>query len=299
MDNTNPYAELEQKYANNINQQNDLLNQQSNIQTEQSKANTEQVINEIEQQRKYAQQDFNKEARGAYQDYKKLTNPYGVQAENVFSNGLGNSGYSETSKLNAFNTYQNRYATARESTDRLMEDFNNQITEAKLSGNKELAEIALNKLQTQMDNLWNQLSFDTNLTSNKVNYDQWLKQFEYQKQQDEIANAFAREQFEYQKQQDAIANSYRSSSSSSDDYFNQILADYLASLNEEENNSGNSNSTNTQQNKTDKNSVLYQKPSSSRLSIVDVGNNLAQGKIPTTYWKDSVTSAYNNFGLYG
>lgn len=213
MDNTNPYAELEQKYANNINQQNDLLNQQSNIQTEQSKANTQQAINEIEQQRKYAQQDFNKEARGAYQDYKKLTNPYGVQAENLFSNGLGNSGYSETSKLNAYNTYQNRYATARESTDRLMEDFNNQVTQARLSGNKELAEIALNKLQTQMDNLWNQLSLDTTLAGNKVSYNQWLKEFEYQKEQDALANAFAREQFEYQKQQDAISNARASSSS--------------------------------------------------------------------------------------
>lgn len=260
MDNTNPYAELEQKYANNINQQNDLLNQQSNIQTEQSKANTEQVINEIEQQRKYAQQDFNKEARGAYQDYKKLTNPYGVQAENVFSNGLGNSGYSETSKLNAFNTYQNRYATARESTDRLMEDFNNQITEAKLSGNKELAEIALNKLQTQMDNLWNQLSFDTNLTSNKVNYDQWLKQFEYQKQQDEIANAFAREQFEYQKQQDAISNarsyysssggsSGSSSSSNYDDLINSLFTDTSKVSEESTSNSNNSSSANNSNNK--------------------------------------------------
>lgn len=299
MDNTNPYAELEQKYANNINQQNDLLNQQSNIQTEQSKANTEQVLNEIEQQRKYAQQDFNKEARGAYQDYKKLTNPYGVQAENIFSNGLGNSGYSETSKLNAYNTYQNRYATARESTDRLMEDFNNQITQAKLSGNKELAEIALNKLQTQMDNLWNQLSFDTTLTSNKVNYDQWVKQFEYQKQQDEIANAFAREQFEYQKQQDAIANSYRSSASSSDDYFNQILSDYLASLNGEGNNPEGTNSTNAQSYEVDKNSVLYQEPSNSRLSIVDVGNDLFQNKIPINYNKDPIKNAYSNFGLYG
>lgn len=260
MDNTNPYAELEQKYANNINQQNDLLNQQSNIQTEQSKANTEQVINEIEQQRKYAQQDFNKEARGAYQDYKKLTNPYGVQAENVFSNGLGNSGYSETSKLNAFNTYQNRYATARDSTDRLMEDFNNQITEAKLSGNKELAEIALNKLQTQMDNLWNQLSFDTNLTSNKVNYDQWLKQFEYQKQQDEIANAFAREQFEYQKQQDAISNarSYYSSSGGSsgnasssnyDDLINSLFTDTSKVSEDNTSKSNNSSSTNNSNNK--------------------------------------------------
>lgn len=260
MDNTNPYAELEQKYANNINQQNDLLNQQSNIQTEQSKANTEQVINEIEQQRKYAQQDFNKEARGAYQDYKKLTNPYGVQAENVFSNGLGNSGYSETSKLNAYNTYQNRYATARESTDRLMEDFNNQITEAKLSGNKELAEIALNKLQTQMDNLWNQLSFDTNLTSNKVNYDQWLKQFEYQKQQDEIANAFAREQFEYQKQQDAISNarsyysssggsSGSSSSSNYDDLVNSLFTDTSKVSEDNTSKSNNSSSTNNSNNK--------------------------------------------------
>ena len=217
MDNNNPYADLEQKYANNINQQNEWLNESEKIQNEQIDANTKQTLNEIEQQRKYTQQDFNKEARGAYQDYKNLVNPYGVQAENIYSNGLGNSGYSETSKLNAYNTYQNRYATARESTDRLMEDFNNQMTQAQLEGNRELAQVALNKLQTQMDNLWNQLNFDSSLAQNKVNYNQWLDEFNYQKQQDEIANAFAREQFEYQKQQDAISNarSYYSSSGGS------------------------------------------------------------------------------------
>lgn len=217
MDNNNPYADLEQKYANNINQQNEWLNESEKIQNDQINANTQQTLAEIERQRGYAQQDFNKEARGAYQDYQKLINPYGVQAENVFSNGLGNSGYSETSKLNAYNTYQNRYAMAKESTDRLMEDFNNQMTQAQLEGNRELAQVALNKLQTQMDNLWNQLNFDSSLTQNKANYNQWLEQFNYQKQQDEIANAFAREQFEYQKQQDAISNarSYYSSSGGS------------------------------------------------------------------------------------
>lgn len=214
MDTNNPYAELEQKYANNINQQNQWLDESQKIQNEQINANTQQSLKEIEQQKKYTQQDFNKEARGAYQDYQNLVNPYGVQAENIFSNGLGNSGYSETSKLNAYNTYQNRYATAKESTDRLMEDFNNQMAQAQLEGNKELAQVALNKLQTQMDNLWNQMDFDTTLTSNKVSYNQWLDEFNYQKQQDEIANAFAREQFEYQKQQDAISNYYKSSSSS-------------------------------------------------------------------------------------
>lgn len=220
MENNNPYADLETKYANNINQQNDLLNQSEKIQNEQINANTQQTLAEIERQRGYTQQDFNKEARGAYQDYQKLINPYGVQAENIFSNGLGNSGYSETSKLNAYNTYQNRYATARESTDRLMEDFNNQMTKAQLEGNREMAQVALNKLQTQMDNLWQQLSAETSLTQNKVNYNQWLDEFNYQKRQDEIANAFAREQFEYQKQQDAISNSYRNSNSSYSNYSN-------------------------------------------------------------------------------
>lgn len=207
MDNTNPYAELETKYANNINQQNDLLNQSEQIQNEQINANTQQTLAEIERQRGYSQQDFNKEAKGAYQDYQKLINPYGVQAENIFSNGLGNSGYSETSKLNAYNIYQNRYATAKESTDRLMEDFNNQMTQAQLEGNREKAQVALTKLQNQMDNLWQQMSIDMDIVGKKVNYNQWLNEFNYQKQQDEIANAFAREQFEYQKQQDAISNS--------------------------------------------------------------------------------------------
>ena len=139
----NPYADLENKYASNLQQQNDMLAQQSQIQKEQSKANTEQAINEINQQKEYAKQDFNKEARGAYTDYQKTVNPYGAQAEQVGRNGLGNTGYSETSKINAFNTYQNRYATAKSSADKIQQDFNNQITQARLSGNKELAEIAV------------------------------------------------------------------------------------------------------------------------------------------------------------
>lgn len=245
MENTNnPYAELEQKYSNNMTQQNDLLNQQSTIQNQQIDANTNQALSEIEQQKKYAQQEFNKEARGAYQDYQKAINPYGVQAENMFSNGLGNSGYSETSKLNAFNTYQNRYETARQSTDRMMDEFNNEMAQARLEGNREKAEVALNKLQTQMDNLWNQLSLDTSLTQNKVGYDQWLKEFEYQKDQDALANAFAREQFEYQKQQDAISNYYNSSNpyssqglvdtinESEDIDYAGTVEDYLMNLNE-------------------------------------------------------------------
>ena len=245
MDNNNPYADLEQKYANNINQQNEWLNESEKIQNEQIDANTKQTLNEIEQQRKYTQQDFNKEARGAYQDYKNLVNPYGVQAENIYSNGLGNSGYSETSKLNAYNTYQNRYATARESTDRLMEDFNNQMTQAQLEGNRELAQVALNKLQTQMDNLWNQLNFDSSLTQNKANYNQWL------------------EQFEHQKQQDAISNSSSSGSSSYSNYSNPYALTDTYLIDSANENNGNVDNNLTSSNKSNS--------KTSRSSVIPIG----------------------------
>ena len=213
MDKNNPFAELENKYANNIDQQNKLLDESQRIQNEQINENTQQILSEIERQRKYKEQDFNKEAKGAYSDYKHVINPYGVNAENAYSNGLGNSGYSETSKLNAYNTYQNRYATAKASTDRIMEDFNNQILQAQLEGNKELAQVALNKVNAQMSNLWQQLGLDATLTGNKVNYNQWLDEFNYKKEQDKLANEFARQQFEYQKQQDALNRSYSRSNS--------------------------------------------------------------------------------------
>lgn len=210
------YNDLENKYTDNLNQQNQFLEQQSQIQTDQVDANTNQVMNRINQNKDYAEQDYQKQARGAYQDYQKLVNPYGVQAENAYSQGLGKAGYAETSKLNAYNTYQNRYASARSDAERAKTEFDNEIAEALLSGNKDKAQIALNKLQQQMTNMWNNLNLQTDLTNNRVSSNQWLQQFEYQKEQD----ALARDQFEYQKQQDAIdrANSYSRSYSSSGSY---------------------------------------------------------------------------------
>lgn len=211
------YNDLENKYSDNLNQQNKLLEEQSKIQTDQVDANTNQVLNRINQNKDYAEQDYQKQARGAYQDYQKMVNPYGVQAENAYAQGLGKAGYAETSKLNAYNTYQNRYASARNDAQRAKTEFDNEIAEALLSGNKDKAQIALNKLQQQMTNMWNNLNLQTGLTNNRISSNQWLEQFNYQKEQDAIANKLAREQFEYQKQQDALdrASSYNKSYSSS------------------------------------------------------------------------------------
>lgn len=227
------YNDLENKYADSLNQQNKLLEEQSKIQTDQVDANTNQVVNRINQNKDYAEQDYQKQARGAYQDYQKLINPYGIQAENAYAQGLGKAGYAETSKLNAYNTYQNRYASARSDAERAKTEFDNEIAEALLSGNKDKAQIALNKLQQQMTNMWNNLGLQTDLTNSRVSSNQWLQQFEYQKEQDKLANALAREQFEYQKEQDKLANAYRGSSSGYgyDDEYNFDVGDIYSADN--------------------------------------------------------------------
>lgn len=64
-------------YNNLINTQKDYMNQQTNIQN----ANTEQAIKEINQQKDKTERDYQKEQRGAYQDYRNQINNYGVNAE--------------------------------------------------------------------------------------------------------------------------------------------------------------------------------------------------------------------------
>lgn len=218
----NPYADIRNTYQNNLQQQNDWLQQGTQIQNEQIDANTNQTINEIQQNKDLATKDFQKEARGAYTDYQKAINPYGVQAENMFSNGLGNSGYSETSKLNAYNTYQNRYSTARESTDRLYQDFNNQMNQARLEGNKEKAEVALNELNQKMSNLWQQLETELNLANAENSYNQWLTEFEYQKEQDKIANDLAQQQLNASLAKSYYSGGSGSESESEDDFSDEF-----------------------------------------------------------------------------
>lgn len=105
------------------------------------KENTDFAIDKIEQQKQNVESDYTKEQAGAYADYQKQINPYGAQAEQVASQGLDNSGYADSLQTQAYVAYQNRVAVARESYNRIVQDFNNQITQARLQNNSTLAQI--------------------------------------------------------------------------------------------------------------------------------------------------------------
>ncbi len=150
--------EVEQAYGGMINESDSFYQAQidaskdwAETQSKNQQEQTDFAIEQIEQQKDKAHKDYIKEQSAAYTDYQQQVNDYGVNAEQMAASGMQNSGYSESSKVAMYNTYQIRVATAKASFDNAVLNYNNGIKEAQLQNNSALAEIAYNSLQTQLE----------------------------------------------------------------------------------------------------------------------------------------------------
>ena len=145
------YTELigqsDKYYQDQINASKDWADTQSQLQQEK----TDHTINQINQQKEQAQKDYTKEQSGAYVDWQKQSNRYGSEAEKMASAGLANTGFSESSQVSMYNTYQNRVAQAREVIAQATLNYDNAIKDAQLQNSSILAEIAYNSLQQQLE----------------------------------------------------------------------------------------------------------------------------------------------------
>jgi hypothetical protein len=157
-DKTAALDELENTYSGMIGQSDKYYQDQINAskewadkQTELQQNQTDFAIEQIEQQKDQANKDYIKEQSGAYVDWQKQSNQYGANAEQMASAGLTNTGYSESSQVSMYNTYQNRVSTAREAYNNAVLNYNNAIKDARLQNNAALAEIAYNALQQQLE----------------------------------------------------------------------------------------------------------------------------------------------------
>ncbi len=174
---------------------------------------TDFAIEKIEQQKAETQKDYVKEQSGAYTDWQKQSNPYGVDAEKKATNGLTNTGYSESSKVAMYNAYQNRVAVARESMNKAMLDFDNDIKEAMLQNNVAKAEIAFQSLQQRLELSLQGFQNHNNLLLDKFNTKLQVKQYNDSRWQSILDNIYReqtlglqKEQFEYGKAQDTKNN---------------------------------------------------------------------------------------------
>lgn len=211
-------------YQNQI----DAVNNYAEVQKQNQQANTDFAIEQINQQKDQAHKDYLKEQTGAYVDWQKQSNQYGANAEQMAAQGMQNTGFSESSQVSMYNTYQNRVASARESYNKAVLNYDNSIKEAMLANNSALAEIAYKALQSQLELSLQGFQYKNELLQTQINmqrdidkdyYNRWqdvqqqintentlkenIRQYNenmaYQKEQDRI-------KMEYQKERDRIAD---------------------------------------------------------------------------------------------
>ncbi len=234
------YNDLINERNNLTNQQQEMVDRWENTQKDIANKNLQYQKDLIEQQRKKAEQAYQNEAKASYIDYQKEVDKYGVSRENVVNNGLSNSGYSESSKVDMYNTYQNRLGTARKSMQDAGLEFDNAIRQAQLSNDETLAQNALTALQNKLNIILegfnykseqenNRLNWNNTINNNyynrykdvesQINYEnetaekirQYNEQMEYQKERDRIADEQWQKEYALQQAQSAAQNNYYSS----------------------------------------------------------------------------------------
>ena len=201
--------EVDVTYGNMINNsdkyyqsQIDAAQQWADKQTQLQQEKTDFAIEQVEQQKAQAQKDYLKEQSGAYVDWQKQSNQYGANAEQMAAQGLAGSGFSESSQVSMYNTYQNRVATARESYNQAVLNYNNAIKDAQLQNNSLLAEIAYNALQTQLELSLQGFQYKNQLIIEQSNKKLEVENTYYQRYQDVLnqintENALAEEVRQY------------------------------------------------------------------------------------------------------
>ena len=247
------YDNLINERNNFTKEQQDMIDRWENTQKDIANKNLKYQKDLIEQQRKKSEQAYQNEAKASYIDYQKEVDKYGVSRENVVNNGLSNSGYAESSKVDMYNTYQNRLGTARKSMQDAGIEFDNAIRQAQLSNDETLAQNALKALQeklnialegfnykTEQEN--NRLNWNYNVNNNyynrykdvesQINYEnetaekirQYNENMAYQKEQQRLEQERWEQEMAYQKQQDAIANAQKWSSINNNYSYNSDLS---------------------------------------------------------------------------
>lgn len=168
--------DLNQTYDGMVNQTDKYFQDQINaskkwesVQSENQQAQTDFAIEKIEQQKDQAHKDYIKEQSGAYTDWQKQSAQHGVNAEQMAAQGMQTTGYSESSRVAMYNTYQNRVTAAREVYSRAVLNYDNAIKEARLQNNSILAEIAYNSFKEQLELSLKGLQYKNQLILEKSN----------------------------------------------------------------------------------------------------------------------------------
>lgn len=145
-----------------------------NTQKELADRNADRQIEIQNQNKEKAEKAYKDEAIASKNAYYDFINPYGANAEIQAQNGLNNTGYSETTKLGAWNINQNRTAKARASMNDAKLQYDNAMKDIELNRDTTKAQYALEALKMQLDSALEEYNNASQLKINQLNNTQTL-----------------------------------------------------------------------------------------------------------------------------
>lgn len=174
----------------------DKVMQQQNTLLQQQEAEGNKIIDlglqkaqaQVDKQKAEYEQEAEKSGKQLYTDYRKASNPYGANAEQLASQGLNRSGYAESTQTNLYNTYQKNATTLMVETQKLKADADFQMNQAMIDADVQKAQNAMAIYQQKAQLILQEYEM-------KFSRDQW----EWQKQQAELDR-------QYQASRDAVSD---------------------------------------------------------------------------------------------
>ena len=211
-------AQRNQGFDTQEQKMNDIVDKQVQLETER-----------LERQKEGIDRDTIQQNKAIYQDYRKNSNPFGAQAENLAGQGLGRSGYAETTQANLYNTYQQNITATLNASRQLKSDVDFAINEAIKTGDITKGQNALELFKQRMQLLSEEYDLRNNREQflyqkeqdalrqtnweREFQYNQDIdnRNFEYQKSRDKVSDEQWNKTFKYQQKRDKISDAYQKS----------------------------------------------------------------------------------------
>lgn len=205
----NQYGDIDKLISN----QNELLNKSLEEQNKIVDTSTQMNIQQLEKNKADVDKEAEKTNRGIYQEYRKAQDPYGYNAEALAGQGLGNSGYAETTRANLYNTYQNNITNTMNNAKNLKADFDMQISQAMQNGDLVKAQNAYELYNQRMQLLAQEYELRNNREQylyqkeqNALAQSNWEKEFAYQQNRDTVADDRYNQEWAYQQNRDKVSD---------------------------------------------------------------------------------------------
>lgn len=172
-------------------QQNNYLDRQQELNNEIIDKGLQKTQAQVDFERSQYEQEANKNAKALYSNYQKEQNQYGANAEAIASQGLANSGYAESSRVNLYNNYQNNVTNLMNELNREKAALDLQINQAYIDADIQRAQNMVSIYQQKMDLAMNAYQLRYSLYRDQVADEQWAQEFELQKRQLDLSQANA------------------------------------------------------------------------------------------------------------